>query len=135
MTDLEERLRAELSQQAALAQPATIRPLRNPAPGRHRPSARFLAPAAAAAAVTAVAIAIAVIAPGLRGSDGGPVPAASALVRSGALPRLYMLAYQSYTDGGHKIATYAAVHSSATGRTLAQVTLPTLTYQGGTGSP
>ena len=38
---------------------------------------------------------------------------------------------QSYVDGGRKFVTYAAVHSSATGGKLAQVTLPGLQYQGG----
>jgi hypothetical protein len=44
-----------------------------------------------------------------------------------------MLAYQSYE--GRKIVTYAAVHSSATGRTLARVTLPGLLDQGGSYGP
>jgi hypothetical protein len=86
------------------------------------------------AAVAAVAIAVAVIAPGLR-HRGGPVPSASALVRSNTVPRFYLLAYQSYVDGGRKIVTYAAVHSSATGGTLARVTLPTLMSQGGAYPP
>jgi len=84
------------------------------------------------AAVAAVAIAGAVIAH-LR--SGPPVPDASALVRSNTVPRFYVLAYQRYVNGGSKIATYAAVHSSATGRTLARTTLPTLWYQGGAFAP
>jgi hypothetical protein len=87
------------------------------------------------AAVAAVAIGVAVIAPGMLHRSGSPVPTASALVRSNIVPRFYVLAYQSYVDRGHKIATYAAVHSSATGRTLARVTLPTLWYQGGAFAP
>ncbi|MBO0838738.1 MAG: hypothetical protein J2P28_24920, partial [Actinobacteria bacterium] len=132
MTGLEDRLRDELSQLAALAQPETIRSLHDPAPQRRRArAARFLAPVAAVVAVAAVAMAVGVIAPGGRSGSGAPVPAAPALVSSGAVPAYYVLAYQSYVDGGRKIATYAAVHSSATGRTLARVTLPTLWYQGG----
>ena len=135
MTGLEDRLRDELSQLAALAQPETIRPLRDPAPRPRAPAARFLAPVAAMAAVAAVAIGVAVIVPGMLHRSGSPVPTASALVRSNTVPRFYVLAYQSYVDGGNKIATYAAVHSSATGRTLARVTLPTLWYQGGAFAP
>jgi len=135
MTGLEDRLRDELSHLAALAQPETIHPLRDPAPRRRARAARFLAPAGAIAAVAAVAIAVAVIAPGLGHRGATPVPAASALVRSDTVPRFYVLAYQRYVDGGRKIVTYAAVHSSATGGTLARVTLPTLWYQGGAFSP
>jgi hypothetical protein len=135
MTDLENRLRDELSQLAALAQPETIHPLHDPAPRRRGPAARFLAPAAAMAAVAALAIAVAVVAPGLGHQSASPVPAAPALVRSDTIPRFYVLTYQSYVDGGRKIMTYAAVHSSATGRTLSRKTLPTLWYQGGAFSP
>jgi hypothetical protein len=124
MTDLEDRLRDELSQLAALAQPETIRPLRHPAPRRRAAAARFLAPAAAMVAVAAVAIAGAVIARTLPHRGAAPVPAAPELVRSGAVPRFYVLAYQSFE--GSKIVTYAAVHSSATGKTLARVVLPSL---------
>jgi hypothetical protein len=133
MTDLEDRLRDELSQLAALAQPETIRPLRHLASRRRAAAARFLAPAAAMVAVAAVAIAGAVIARTLPHRGAAPVPAAPELVRSGTVPRLYVLAYQSYE--GSKIVTYAAVHSSATGKTLARVILPTLFFQGGTFGP
>lgn len=134
MTDLEDRLRDELSQLAALAQPETIRPLRHLASRRRAAAARFLAPAAAMVAVAAVAIAGAVITRALphRGA-AAPVPAAPELVRSGTVPPFYVLAYQSYE--GSKIVTYAAVHSSATGKTLARVVLPSLFYQGGTYGP
>ena len=135
MTGLEDQLRDELSQLAAVAQPETVHPLRDPAPRRRTPAARFLAAAAAVAAVAAVAIAVAVIAPGLGRRSAAPVPAAPALVRSDAVPRFYVLTYQRYVDGGHKIATYAALHSSATGATLARISLRTLFYQGGAYSP
>jgi hypothetical protein len=135
MTGLEDRLRDELSQLAAVAQPETIHSLRDPAPRRSAPAARFLTAAAAVAAVAAVAIAVAVIASGLGHRSAAPVPAAPALVRSHTVPRFYVLTYQSYVDGGHKIATYAAVHSSATGATLARISLRTLFYQGGAYSP
>ena len=135
MTGLEDRLRDELSQLAALAQPETIRPLSDPAPRRRAQASRFLAPAAAVAAVAALAIAVAVIAPGQSHRSGAPVPAAPALVRSDTVPRFYVLTYQRYVDGGRKIMTYAAVHSSATGGTLARATLPTLNYQGGAFGP
>jgi hypothetical protein len=135
MTGLENRLRNELTQLAALAQPETIHPLRAPAPRRHARATRFLAPAAAMAAVAAVAIAVAVIAQELGYRSLAPVPAAPALVRTHTVPRFYALTYQSYVDGGRKIMTYTAVHSSATGGTLARVTLPTLQYQGGSYGP
>ena len=122
MTDLEDRLRDELSQLAALAQPETIRPLRHLASRRRGAAARFLAPAAAMVAVAAVAIAGAVIARTLPHRGAAPVPATPELVRSGAVPRFYVLAYQSFEGG--KVVTYAAVHSTATGRTLARVILP-----------
>ena len=124
MTDLEDRLRDELSQLAALAQPETIRPLRHLASRRRAAAARFLAPAAAMVAVAAVAIAGAVIARALPHRGAAPVPAAPELVRSGTVPRFYVLAYQSFVGG--KIVTYAAVHSSATGATLSRVVLPSL---------
>jgi hypothetical protein len=135
MTGLEDRLRDELKQLATVAQPETVHSLRDPAPRRRAPAARFLAPAAAVAAVAAVAIAVAMIAPGLGHRGAAPVPTAPALVRSDTIPRFYVLTYQSYVDGGHKIATYAAVHSSATGATLARISLRTLFYQGGAYSP
>src|ERR1700744_909723 len=135
MTGLEDRLRDELSQLAALAQPGTIRPLRDPAPRRRSAAGGFLAPVAAMAAVAAVAIASAVIAGRLPHRGAAPVPAAPALVRSDTVPRFYVLAEQSYVDGGRKLVTHAAVHSSATGGTLAQVTLPGLQYQGGYSPP
>jgi hypothetical protein len=147
MTGLEDRLRNELSQLAALAQPGNVRPLRDPAPRRraaaarflapavrrHAAAARFLAPVAAMAAVAAAAIAAALIA-GLP-HRSVPVPAAPELVRSDTVPRFYVMAYQSYVDGGRKFVTYAAVHSSATGATLARVTLPSLLFRGGYSSP
>ena len=135
MTGLEDRLRNELSQLAALAQPETIHPLRDSAPRRRSAAARFLAPVAAMAAVAAVAIASAVIAARLPHRGATPVPAAPELVRSDTVPRFYVLADQSYVDGGRKFVTYAAVHSSATGGTLAQVSLPGLQYQGGYYTP
>ena len=131
MSDLESRLRTDLRKLADLAQPDTIQPLRDPAsaPDRRRRAIRFLAPAAAMLAVAVVAIVVGLILPGLR-PGLGPVPSASSLVRNNTVPRYYVLAYQSFGTSG-KVATYAAVHSSATGRTLARVTLPTLTDQGG----
>jgi hypothetical protein len=133
MTSLEDRLREELGQLAALAQPETIAPLRRPAPRRRAAVAGFLAPVAAMAAVVAVVIAGAAIAPRLGHRSAPLPPAAAPAVRGDALPRFYMLAYQRYE--GRDIVTYAAVHSSATGKTLAQVTLPSLWYQGGVNAP
>jgi len=135
MTALEDRLRNELSQLAALAQPETIRPLCDSAPGRRSGAARFLAPVAAMAAVVIVAIASAVLAARLPHRGAPPVPAAPELVRTNTVPRFYVLAEQSYVDGGSKLVTYATVHSSATGGTLAKATLPGLLSQGGYFAP
>lgn len=133
MTDLEDRLRGEFSQLAALAQPESIRPLRHLPPRRRAAAARFLAPVAAMVAVAAVAIAGAVVARTLPHRGAAPAPAAPELVRSGTLPRFYVLTYMTFE--GTKPVTYAAVHSSATGKTLARVVLPTQVYQGMASSP
>src|SRR5690242_14601566 len=53
MTDLEDRLRAELSAFAERADPALIRPLRQPMTRDRSRARRWLAPATAVAAVTA----------------------------------------------------------------------------------
>lgn len=98
---------------------------------RRVPRARLLAAVVALPVVAALAIAVAVLVPG----NGGDAPVPAALVRQGSVPRFYALAYQSEVDGGRKVVTYAAVHSSATGGTLARITLPTLRYQGGTYGP
>jgi len=134
MTALEDRLRNELSELAALAQPESIRPLRDSAPRRRSVRARFLAPVAAMAAVAAVAIASAVIASKLP-HPGAPVPSAPEMVHTNTVPRFYVLAEQSFVDGGRTMVTKAAVHSSATGDTLSQATLPTLLSNGGYYSP
>lgn len=132
MTTLEDRLRDELHQLAARAQPDSIRLLRGRRPGPGRP-ARLPAPLAAAAAVAAVAVAIAVVAPGSPQPGVSPAPAAAPAPAGAAIPRYYAVAYQTLTDGGRKIATYAAVHSSATGATTGRVALPTLTGTGSSG--
>lgn len=131
MTALEDRLASELSQLAGLARPDTIRPLREPA----RRWSRRLAPLATTAAVAAVAILIAVAGPWLRQPAGPPAPSAPSLVSAGTVPPYYMVAFQSYGGAGGKFATYAALHSTATGKTLARVTLPSLYYQGGWYAP
>ena len=52
-----------------------------------------------------------------------------------SLPRYYVIAFQRYINDGRTIATYAAVHDTATGATLASVRVPTLFIQGGSMAP
>jgi hypothetical protein len=52
-----------------------------------------------------------------------------------SLPRYYVVAFQRYINDGRTIATYAAVHETATGAELASVRVPTLITQGGANSP
>jgi hypothetical protein len=102
---------------------------------RRAPAVRILVLVATVVAVATLSIAAAVIVPRLGEHSSAPVPAAPALVRSDAVPPLYVLTYQSYVHGGHRIVTYAAIRSSATERALARVALPTLFYQGGAYGP
>src|SRR5215831_18920187 len=84
MTDLEDRLRAELDAFAQRAKPGVIRPLRPPpgraprqAPGRMR---RWLAPVAAAAAVAAVIAGVTLaVQPAGQNPPTGPGPIAGVL--------------------------------------------------------
>ena len=51
------------------------------------------------------------------------------------LPRYYVVAFQRYINDGRTIATYAAVHDTATGAVLASTRVPTLFIQGGAYAP
>ena len=125
MNDLEDRLRAELTALSRQADPALIRPLREPA-ARVRPvsarrrAPRWLAPAAAAAAVIAVIIGAAFAGqmPG-RGPVTGSVP---------GLPGYYLTLDQPGPGPGpgpgHSVR--AVVHGSATGAVLASTRIPML---------
>jgi len=133
MTELEDRLRRELHELAP--RPGSIRPLRVPPPRRFAGAARWLAPAAAAAAVVVIA-AVVMVATGRGGASAPTGPTAPMTVQvARSLPRYYVVAFQRYINNGRTIATYAAVHATATGATLASVRVPTLLVQGGSMAP
>ena len=112
MTDLEERLRAELAAFAQRADPALIRPLREPAV-RARPRVPgWLAPAAAAAAVAAVVMGVA-----FAGRLAGHGPATGPVA---GVPRYYLT-----LDQPGQFAR-AVVHGSETGAELASARIPLL---------
>jgi hypothetical protein len=139
MTELEDRLRHELREVAERARPESVRPLRVPPRRQFARTGRWLAPAAAAAAV-AVIVAVVTVATGLtsRGSaptrPAGPTAAMTPQV-AGGLPRYYVIAFQRYINDGRTIATYVAVHDTATGAALASLRVPTLMTQGGANGP
>jgi hypothetical protein len=123
MTDLEDRLRAELDAFARRANPAVIRPLRPP-PGRAlqrkpRRVPRWLAAVAAAAAVAVViaGVTLAVRPPGHNPLPTGPGPIA------GVPP--YYLTLDQPSKG---LVATAVLRSSATGAVLARARVP---LQGG----
>src|SRR6266536_1672858 len=114
MTDLEDRLRAELAAFAQRADPALIRPLREPAI-RARPRVPgWLAPAAAAVAVTVVVMGVAFV-----GWLAGHRPATGPVA---GVPRYYLTLDGPWS--GH--FARAVVHGSATGATLASARIPLL---------
>jgi hypothetical protein len=137
MTALEDRLTQELRQLAEVAQPETIRPLVGPATRSRAPGrlylawprrSRLLAPVAATVAVVAVAVGLGVVASSLIQPGGRTAPAASALARSSAIPPYYATAAWP-SDHGRK--TFVAVYNSATGATVARVSLPTVYFRDG----
>ncbi len=134
MTELEDRLRRELRE--LRPRPESIRPLRVPRPRPLARTRRWLVPLAAAVAVIIV-IGIVTAGSGLTGRPSAPTgPTAPMTGRAAAsLPRYYVVAFQRYIDDGRTIATYAAVHETATGATLASVRVPTLITQGGANGP
>jgi hypothetical protein len=116
MNDLEDRLRAGLATRARQADPALIRPLREPAARARRRMPGWLAPVAAAAAVAAVIIG-AGFAVQLPGHDPVAAPATG-------LPGYYLTLDQPGTGTGH--FAQAVVRGSATGTPLARARIPML---------
>jgi hypothetical protein len=118
MTDLEDRLRAELDSFAKQADPALIRPLRQPAAGRRSRLHGWLAPAATVAAVLAVIMGAAFAGRVVgHGRGAGPTEGIPGAPRyySGpvsGLPRFYLV-----LESGDPFK--AIVHSSLTGAPLA----------------
>src|SRR5215470_3083927 len=110
MTDLEDRLRTELAAFAQRADPALIRPLREPAVRARSRVPGWLAPAAAAAVVLGVAFA---------GRLAGPGPAIGPVA---GVPRYYLTLDRPWS--GH--VARAVVHGSATGAALATARIPLL---------
>jgi hypothetical protein len=135
MTDLEDRLRRDLTTFAGRVTADNIRGPRPPSRPRPAPRARrWLAPAGAAIAVIGVITAAALIA----GADhrvhiGATGPVASATSPEPGMPRFFVVVYNTFV--GEKIPTIAAVHDSATGKTLAKVQVPTLYSGGGADGP
>src|SRR5215469_1481037 len=114
MTDLEDRLRHDLTQLSQRAQPGFIRPLRAP-PARSRPRAsRWLAPAAAAVAVIGVITSVSLV--------SGPArpPAAG----EGRVPPYYVVVQESFAGSTGGFLDKAVIRDSATGRALASIPLP-----------
>lgn len=123
MTDLEDRLRAELNGFARQADPALIRPLRQPAARRRSRMPGWLAPAATVAAVLAVIMGgtFAGRAVGHGRADGttGAIPRAPRYYFGSVsgLPRFYLV-----LESGDPFR--AVVHSSLTGAPLATTRVP-----------
>jgi hypothetical protein len=138
MTQLEDRLRRDLRMVAERARPETIRgPRQGPVRTRSR-SVRWLAPAASVVAVMAVVAGVSLAGAHGPGREpklafGPPTPAAPTSLPAG-MPRYYVTLFQSYTGHGG-IITVAVVHSSATGRVLTRVDVPTLATGGGVAGP
>jgi len=108
MTEIEDRLRRELTQVADRAQPGQLRPLRAP---RARARVGWLAPLAAAAAVVAVVAAV-WLASGAIFRE--PV---STVAPDAGMPRFYVVVTESPIFS-------AVVHDSLTGRVLTTLPLP-----------
>jgi hypothetical protein len=132
--DLEQRLRRDLKDVTERVGPDSIRPLRVPPVRRRSRAVRWLAPVAAVAAVIGVITGVSVVGP-----SGGNQPTADnqppvIAQPTGPMPRYYVTAFQTFGAGSREPATFAVVHDSATGATLATVRVPTLTgSQGDTG--
>jgi hypothetical protein len=129
VSDLEQRLRRDLKDFSQRVGPDSIRPLRVPPARRRSRAVRWLAPVAAVAGVIGVITGVSVVGP-----PAGKQPASAIAQPTGPMPRYYVTAFQTFAgnpNGGP--STFAAVHDSATGATLATVRVPTLTSHGGTG--
>jgi hypothetical protein len=135
MTDLEQRLSRDLKDFSERVGPESIRPLRVPGVRRRSRAVRWLAPAAAVAAVIGVIAGVSVVGPsGGKRPPAGRHPTPVIGQPTGPMPRYYVTAFQTFGGGSNgEPATFAVVHDSATGATLATVRVPTLTAQGGTG--
>ncbi len=133
MTQLEDRLRRDLGKFADRARPDTIRGPRLVPVRRRSQTARWLAPAASVVAVMAVVAGVSLVGAHNPGREpklafAPPTPSAPASLPAG-MPPYYVTLYQSYTD--HRgIITVAVVHSSATGRALTRIDVPTLAIGG-----
>jgi len=79
-----------------------------------------------------VIIAVVMAGSGFTGGGSAPpgptAPMTARVARS--LPPYYVVAFQRYINDGRTIATYAAVHETATGAALASVRVPTLMTPG-----
>jgi len=133
VTDLEQRLRRDLKEVTERVAPGSVRPLREPPVRGGARAVRWLAPIAAVAAVIGVVAGVS-LANRSQGHVSLGAPTNSIPEPVGPMPRYYVIAYQAFV--GSHVVTTAAVHDSATGALLTEVTLPTLTdAQGGTEGP
>jgi hypothetical protein len=140
MTDLEDRLRRDLTTLAERVQPQDIRGPQPLPRRRGRRAARWLAPVGAAVAVVVVAT-IGVLA----GTGHVPrfglatavttttSPLAPTTAPAPGMPKFYAVIYNTFV--GSKIPTVVAVRDSATGKTLTKVQVPTLYSNGGADGP
>jgi hypothetical protein len=136
MSDLESRLSRALKDFTERVDPESVRPLREPSVRRRTRAVRWLAPVAAVVAVIGVVAGVSVASrsPGHRPATVPPVSPSQPV---GPMPLYYVTAYQSFVGNAPShVATFAAVHDSATGALLATVSLPTLIdAQGSTEGP
>lgn len=135
MTDLEDRLRRNLTALAELAQPDNIRgpqPIGSLLParraGQSHGARRWLASIGAAVTVAAVALVAMLIGTGHH-SSVTTYPTAPAGAPAPGMPRFYVVLEQN--PSGARYATTAEVHDSATGAMLTKVRIQTLYSAGG----
>lgn len=128
MTELEDRLRRDLTALADCVQPENVRPLREPSPRRRASVIRWLAPLTAAVAVITIIVASVVLAS--RPVSRRPAPGAPAVMPSyyvtvnGVIH--YVQVHGSARAAG--VAVTATVRDSKTGAVLSTVQVPCLVY-------
>jgi hypothetical protein len=131
MTDLEDRLRHDLRTSSQLAEPESIRPLRQPPPRRRSRAVRYLAPAMAVAAIIGIVAGVS-----LAGRAVGRRPAPPAATGSAGMPKYYVtlrVVQPTSVRPGYMTAT---VRDSATGAYVSSVQVARLRpggFPGGTG--
>jgi hypothetical protein len=123
MNDLEERLRRDLRAVSQLAQPDTIRTLREPMPRRHATAIRWLAPVMAMVAVAGIAVGVT-----LAGRATSGPPSATAGHPQIYVTESYRALYPRHgrgtgVDTADAVEAFATVRDAATGAALTSVRL------------